>query len=255
MWIGGGVLALAAVLILAGRWMTSNALHLAIFGGFPVLMLVLAGRLEIQGITWFKIFSLCAGILIIHFAPLVRSPWRMYAGMAVYVVLLLNIGGPAVHDAVSGRWFGAAAAGAICLLTPRWKAISYPVVNGRGVLAYDIPWLWIGAYTFWNASFVSTAYPAHASDHIAVLTAPLVLALWPRNRGAWLLYRARTISLYGVMVVAANEVAKMDWIPAIQGTEKLHGPLVAAAWLLIACDILVRFRTRAPRAVAVRAAG
>jgi hypothetical protein len=248
-----GVLGLAAVLILAGRRMTSHALYVAIFAGFPVLLCVFARRLDLQAITWFKVFSLCAAILLIHFASLVRSTWRPTAGPAIYALVVLNIGGPAVFDALDGRWFGAAVAGAIIALMPRWNAITYPERNGRAVVSYDIPWLWIVAYTLWNASFVSTAYPAHGSDHIAVLSAPLILSLWSQDRRAWLRHRALTISLYAVMVVAANDVARIPWIPAAGGAEIVHGPLVAAAWILVACDVLVRWRNRPARAAASRA--
>jgi hypothetical protein len=251
-----GILALALLLIVTGRWLTSNLIRVLIFGGFPVLMVAMAGRLDVQAITWFKIFSLCSAILVIHLAPLLREKGRRIAAVAIYVLLALNIAGPAVYDLVAGHWFGGAVALAIILLIPRWNALTYPVVEGRAVVAYDIPWLWIGAYTVWDMSFVVSAYPSHASDHIAVLSAPLILSLWVKDRPAWLRFRAFTISLYGVMVVAAIDLAQAGWIPAI-GLERIHDPLVAAAWALVAGDILVRLRNRHPERVpgSVAAAG
>jgi len=249
-----GILGLAAVLLLADWRMHSHAFHLAVFAGFPALMVALAGRLEVQGITWFKIFSLCAGILLIHFAPSLRTELRGLAGAGIYALLVLNIAGPAVYDAIDRRWFAAALAVAIIVMVPRWNAITYTRANGHAVVSYDIPWLWIAAYTLWNAGFVTTAYPTHTSDHLAVLTAPLVIALCSRDRRSWLRHRAFTLSLYGVMVVAAIEVFHLGWIPAAAGLEKLHGPLISAAWILLACHLFVRLRNRAPRPIAAGAA-
>jgi len=248
-----GILLLGAVLIMAGLWMTSDIAHVLVFAGFPALLVGLAGRLDLQAITWFKVFTLCAAILAIHFAPKLSEAGRRNAKPAIYLLLLLNISEPAAYDALAGRWFGAALAAGIMLLTPRWSAIGYSSLKGRTVLTYDLPWLWIASYTLWNASFVATAYPAHASDHIAVLSAPLILAFSQRNRKMWFQHRALTLSLYAVLVVAANDVAGVTWIPALGGSQRVHGIIVIAAWVLLTCYVVVRLLKRVPRQVPAQA--
>ncbi len=243
-----GILGLAATLIAAGRRMTSDVLDIAVFAGFPLVMIALAARLDLQWLTWVKVFSLCAAILAIHFAPRLTAQARRIAVPGIYAILVLNIAEAAAYDAVHGRWWGTGAATALIALTPRWRAITFTTpAGGRSHLEYDLPGLWIAAYTLWNAGFVATAYPAHASDHIAVLGAPLLLAWWWGGRGAWFRQRALTLALYSVMVVAANDVTGIGWIPAVPGPEIARTPLLAMAWILIGCDAVVRWRARSAR--------
>jgi hypothetical protein len=63
----------------------------------------------------------------------------------------------------------------------------------------------------------------------------------------WFGHRALTISLYAVLVVAANDVAGIAWIPALSGSPRAHDIFVTAAWVLLICAALVRQRERVPR--------
>lgn len=246
-----GIVFLAVLLILAGRYLTSDILCIAIFGGFPLLMISMAGVLQLQWFTWAKIFTLCAGMFLLQFGPR-RDPQRRVVPFAAYLLLVLNILEAAVYDAVAHRWAGATAAAMLIALTPRWEAVSYVAEKGRAAVAYDLSWPWIVAYTFWNAGFVVSAYPLHASDHLAVLAAPLILCVWSCDRQAWVRQRVVTLSSYAILVVAALDMTNVGWIPALSGVEPLRGPFVLAAWLLIGVDCFYRLRARASHRSASR---
>lgn len=245
--IFAGIVALLAALTLAAVGWRSRALTIAVFCGYPLAMIFWPAPLDLQPFTWVKVLTLCFGMLLVDFLPGWNSQNSQGRAWVFYAFLALNIAEATANDAAHGRWIGAAIGATLILLQPGARAVRFPILSRRRTLAYDLPWSWIAAYTAWNAGFVCAAYPLHASDHLAVLGAPLAATFWAGDRGAWYRARALTLALYGCLVVGVIDMAHRPWLPAFSGSESVYPYLLAVAVCLLGwCAVDFR-RQRSPQ--------
>lgn len=217
----------------------------AFFIGGPLLMLSQAATLDIQAFTWIKVFTLAVSVLLILAYP--RTTGRMQRGLATAVagILALNILEAVVVDALAGNLLNALV-GATLIATQAGPARISPAQAGRPALRYDLPWSWILAYTAWNLTVVCGHYPLHWFDHLAVLTAPLLVALVRRDRQVWLEARAFTLSVYALAIVLAIDVYALDWIPSAADPAPIHPWVSALAAGLAAWNLAARYAARRP---------
>jgi hypothetical protein len=206
-------LLLFLVLAAGWRWLLRPWFVTGFFLGGSLLLVLSAGRLDLQAFTWVKVLTLAISMQVVLWLPRAGDPWRRRLAAALAAILALNILEAVVADAFAGRWVNAVV-GLSLIATMRGPAhVSAARFAGRPAVYYDLPWSWVLAYTLWNLTVVCGHYPQHWLDHFAVLTVPLVGALVARDRRLWLEARAFTLGVYAVGIVLAIDAAGMPWIP------------------------------------------
>lgn len=178
-----------------------------------LVLIVNAGRLDLQVFTWVKVFTLAVSVGVI--VGCARAAGRLQSGFkwAATLILALNILEAVLADAFGRQWVNALVGVSLMATAGRPSRVTVTSVVGRPAMAYDLPWSWILTYTVWNLSVVCAHYPLHWLDHLAVLSAPIIAALGLRDRRLWLEARAFTLAVYAVGIVLAIDLGGFAWIP------------------------------------------
>lgn len=240
---GTALLTLLLFLALAAcwRWLLRPWFVQLYFLGGPLLMLLNAGRLELQAFTWVKVLTLAVSVQVILWLPRAGDRARRHLSRALAAILALNILEAVVADALAGLWVNAAA-GLSLIATMRGPAhVTVGPAAGRPAVRYDLPWSWILAYSLWNLTVVCGHYPSHWLDHAAVLTMPLAVAVAARDRRLWLEARGFSLGLYAVGIVLVIDVAQLPWIPDSPSPAGLYPYLAGSVLLLAAWNLRARF--------------
>jgi len=185
--------ALFCGLVAAQRFLLRPLFVAVFFGCGPLLLVINAGRLELQLFTWVKVFTLAVSVGLITWLPRTTGRLRGWLASGVWVMLILNILEAAVADAVHGRWVNAAVGAVLIATVSGRQAVTFTEFKGRPAVWFDLPWRWIVAYTLWNFTVVAGIYPLRWLDHCAVLGAPLAAVLLQGDRRYWLEARAFTL--------------------------------------------------------------
>ena len=100
-------------------------------------------------------------------------------------------------DIVAGSWLNYAntASAALLLITmPKADKMSINQDTFTTNLEWDIPHMWILAYSFWNLAFIHMFASHYTVIHVAVLGSALLISLV--NRKIWAQARAITLGVY-----------------------------------------------------------
>lgn len=240
MLVVGGILALFGALVFVARFLHRDAFVLPFFLFVPALAIAMRDSIDATAFTWIKIFTLAISMFIISAIPRIPEVRRSPARWALAGILALNILEAVLWDLIGGRWWNAAVGLALIATQPGPSAIE--VAREPARVRYQIPATWIAAYTAWNFAFVSAQYPLHWTDHFAVLSAPIVVALWRRDASAWLAARALTLAVYAFVITLAIELFRWPWLPSIPPPPWVRASIAASAALL--CVIHVARRRR-----------
>lgn len=205
------------------------------FGGGPLLMVVNAGRLDLQAFTWAKVLTLSVSVALIAWLPRSTGAAQRRLAVSVCVILVLNILEAVAADALGGRWVNAVVGAVLVATVAGPRAVSVTRVHGRPAMAYDLPWRWIVTYSIWNITVVCGNYPLHWCEHFAVLAAPILATTFGGDRRSWLEARAFTLSVFAVGIVLVIDVLGWPWIPDSPSPLKLYPWLsglaaVGGAW-------------------------
>jgi hypothetical protein len=233
-------LGLLGALLAGYRFGMSPAVLAVLFGAGPIVMILRAGQLDLQLLTWVKIFTLAVSMLVLVARRAATGRWAMFLSRVIVGILALNILEAVAADVASGAWWNALAGALLVATQPGAQAVGTCKLNGRVAVTYDLPWRWLLAYTAWNLAVVCAHYPPRWVDHLAVLASPLVAVLWARDRRCWLEARAFTLGVFGNVVVLVLDVARWPWIPTtpmpgialpvITGTALVLGTWNGSAW-------------------------
>ncbi len=235
-------LLLLGLLVAAWCWLLRPWFVHAYFLGGTLVLLLNAGRVDLQVFTWVKVLTLAVSMQVILRLPRAGAGPRVYLAQAAVAILALNILEAVVADAFSGHWLNATAGLALIATMRGPAAMSVGSVAGRPSVRYDLPWSWMLAYTLWNLTVVCGLYPRHWLDHLAVLLAPLAAALLDRR--LWLEARAFTLGLYAVGIVLGIDVAQAAWIPDSPDPAALYPYLSGAAVVLGLWNLRARWVSR-----------
>lgn len=242
---GTGLLFL--VLFAAWRWLMRPWFVTGFFVGGPLLLLLNAGRLDLQAFTWVKVFTLAVSIQLILWFPRTGGPAARRLAGAITAILALNILEAVVADGMAGLWLNALTGLSLVATLRGPDQITAGAVAGRPALFYDLPWSWVLAYSLWNFTVVCGHYPQHWLDHLAVLTMPLFAALQAGDRRLWLEARGSSLSLYAVGIVLAIDAARLPWIPDSPSPAVLYPVFSGAAAVLAGWNLVARLRRRPAR--------
>ena len=90
----------------------------------------------------------------------------------------------------------------IPLITATWLGVYYTATTANviGIVC------WIVAYTIWNFIFVTNEFSASVSKlHVGILATPLISMVLLGNPGFWLLIRANSLTIGGVIQIANKQ--------------------------------------------------
>jgi len=229
--------------LMAGyRFLMKTFFIAGFFGLGPLLLLVNAGRLDLQPFTWAKVFTLAASIGVIFILPGVEGKARRVLARVVTAIVVLNILEAVVADAFKGLWINAIVGASLIATMAGSSKVGVKKTGTRLGLTYDLPWPWLLAYTLWNFTVVCGLYPEHYFDHCAVLAAPIAAVLIARDHRVWLEARAFTLSVYAISIVLTIDVFNLPWIPSAPAPGAAYPYFSAAAAGLALWNLVTRFR-------------
>ncbi|MBQ46340.1 MAG: hypothetical protein CMP10_02410 [Zetaproteobacteria bacterium] len=149
-----------------------------------------------------KIWSLVIGITwttLFRTTPLGEKGWFKYV---VYAILVINILEAVMRDLIQGNdgianYFNGFAGILLVVTLHKYQSIHTKSINN----VQDMYWgsmtrKWVIGYTIWNFTFVYLNYNYAALNHIAVLSAPLFIAMLPNRTGEWLQDRFTSLAIY-----------------------------------------------------------
>lgn len=216
---------LFGVLLALHRFLLRPVFVAVFFGVGPLLLIVNAGRLDLQMLTWVKVFTLAVSVTLITWLPRTTGRLQRRLATCAWAILGLNILEATLADAVHGRWMNTAVGAVLIATLAGPGAVTVTQFQGRPAVRYDLPWRWIVAYTLWNFTVVAGNYPLRWLDHCAVLGAPLAATLVLGDRRYWLEARAFTLGIFLVAVIFVIDVLGWPWIP------DSPSPAMAYPWL------------------------
>jgi hypothetical protein len=240
---------LFAVLVAAQRWLSRGWFVYPFFGLAAAVVLASSRTIDVQPLTWAKVFTLAFSVAFITAAPSFPESRRRWAYRIAWTILALNMLEASVSDLVGARYLNGLVGLSLMLTQPRLSRFSVEPVRGQPTLLYDLSWVWIAAYTSWDFAVVWGHYPEHFTDHLAVLFAPIALAA--HDRRLYFQARALTLSLYAVVIVIAVEVMGLPWLPGGAPPAPLYDVLVGLNLLLGALNLADWLGLPAVRASAV----
>lgn len=210
MLVVAGIFALAAILFLAHRWLSVDLFVFPVFLIAPLALSLIPGT-EFQPLTWAKLYTLAISIALANALPHLSNEKRAWGYRFVFAILALNILEAVIADWIDGHFANAVAGLSLIATQPRPNAFSIGGRPARGRLLYDLPKSWILAYTVWNLAVMMAHYPHRLSNNIAVLAAPILIALWLRDHREWLYARAFTLTFYMVLVTFWFDSLGLPW--------------------------------------------
>ncbi|TWU24718.1 DUF5692 family protein [Bythopirellula polymerisocia] len=156
--------------------------------------------------VWIKIYSVmfCVSWASwLRFTPMGDKPWLR---LTIAWLLVANILEALVLDIQGGGIaHGFNALAGILLIATLPFSVRHTLVDRTSqhqTLRYNVPFVWICGYTFWNWTFVYLNYPAFTGHHTAILSAALIVAWFDPQR--WLQARAATLGLNLLLMATSN---------------------------------------------------
>ncbi|MGZ5051722.1 MAG: DUF5692 family protein [Methylobacter sp.] len=224
--------ALFFFLLLCFRVLAVPALCFLFFSVALSVLTVNAGLLNMQFFTWIKTYTLVISLFIVIATPRVSGKCQDYFKRLIHFILILNIAEAAIFDAIGMLWINACVGLSLIATLNKISAISVEEHQGRRYVAFDLPWCWIVAYTVWDITFVYGHYPTHYFDHLAVLLAPVAIALIQGKRQTWFEARAITLTLYVITIIYTLDFFQLPWIPAAPVQPVIYQAMLALSVLL-----------------------
>lgn len=216
-------------------WFRVLAVPVLCFSFFGIALSVLtvnAGSLDMQFFTWIKAYTLVISLFIVIATPRVSGKCQDYFKLLIRFILILNIAEAGIFDATAMLWANACVGATLIATLNKVSAITVEERQGRRYVSYDLPWCWIVAYTVWDITFVYAHYPTHYFDHLAVLFAPVAIALIQGKRQAWFEARAITLTLYVITIIYTLDFFQLPWIPAAPIQPVIYQTMVGLSVLL-----------------------
>ncbi len=170
---------------------------LLLVAGLPLALVVrwwpLGRRMRWTWFLWAKTYSVAAVacVLVLGGAGLISE---QVLGVVIYGLAVVNILEACLKEYQMGTRVNLVAGLVIAATTPLWTGA---YVDGSTAM-YAAPMSWILAYTLWDFAFVYAAFRGVYAHHLAVLGAPLVLALL-ETPDVW--FQARAVTLLAFLVV------------------------------------------------------
>lgn len=232
-------LALGLVVVAATRWQAAAWALLPLFG-VPFVTTSLLGWVEIRPFSWAKILTLLAVVVALNafrFTPLRNTALGRWV---LWGLLALNIVEAVVQDAAQGRWLNAAVGAGLIVSVGLARPIAAQP-GGAHPVEWEIPWLWVLAYSVWNLAFTTNFYVLHTTDHLAHLGLPLAWAALLGSRH-WFQARGYSLAVYGLAIVTWIDGLGLPWPePIFQAPPEWSWVLAGVAALLLAAHAATAF--------------
>lgn len=183
-----------------------------------------------------KILSIEVGILVLSSYRITSLGKHKIGQWVIYALLATNIFEAVFRDVVSGHPSNYLNAIAGVLLVLTLEKISSIHIDSKKKYR-DLSWggmtlAWIVGYTIWNWVFVYLNFGVQSSIfHLAVLSAPLVVALFDTER--WLQVRVFTLGTYFVIFHIVPHLNPDELSPVINPQLGLSVAFVSFGFMLV----------------------
>lgn len=153
-------------------------------------------EIEIDYLFWIKIYLTLIAACVISLCRINKNINKKYYFYAVYILLVLSMLIPIWRLFLLGALASClnGATGLLLLaLLPRFQSMSISSNKFRD-FSWDLSYVWIFLYTFWDFLFVAFAFPNGLITQVCLLLVPLIISLF--NRKIWFQSRVYTFSFY-----------------------------------------------------------